>query len=77
VESNRATTVVGPGRVPYVRPGVHGPKTTGRSPLRTLFLPMYALANMGHPFWEEGVVERSVSLAHNPEKMFRTDLSPL
>jgi hypothetical protein len=27
-----------PGRVPHVRPSVHGPKKTGRQPLQTLLL---------------------------------------
>jgi hypothetical protein len=50
-----------PGRVPHVRPSVHGPKKTGRSPSqrfcnvakrlwpRAREIRVYAQANMGHP----------------------------
>ena len=41
------------------------------------FRPMYALANMGHPSREGGFVRPSIPVAGNPEKILRTDLSPL
>jgi len=38
LSSHRQTTAEGDGRVPHVRPGVRGPRTTGRSPTIALEL---------------------------------------
>src|SRR5579863_5494307 len=43
-----------PGRVPHVRPSVHGPKMTGRSPLPTLLLIAETAVNSKSPCtWSE------------------------